>query len=106
MAKGCSQTIAGAWVKKHAALYEGFMGDVSEYKSRHIDPHVAEIEEFGIKILFDAVIEPAGIDVEIVYVDRSETNGIPNIHRYEPRLPSGEPKPGYRDTIRLLYSLP
>ncbi|MCJ1431557.1 hypothetical protein MMC27_000910 [Xylographa pallens] len=100
------RTIAGAWVKKYAALYEGFMGDVSEYKSRHIDPHVAEIEEAGIKILFDAVIEPAGIDVEIVYVDRSETNGIPNIHRYEPRLPSGEPKPGYRDTIRLLYSLP
>ncbi|MCJ1421643.1 hypothetical protein MMC32_008009 [Xylographa parallela] len=100
------RTIAGAWVKKHAALYEGFMGDVSEYKSRHIDPHVAEIEEFGIKILFDAVIEPAGIDVEIMYVDRSETNGIPNIHRYEPRLPSGEPKPGYRNTIRLLYSLP
>ncbi|MCJ1319065.1 hypothetical protein MMC15_004398 [Xylographa vitiligo] len=98
--------IAGAWLKKHAALYEGFMGDVNEYKSRHIDPHVAEIEEFGIKLLFDAVIEPAGIDVEIVYVDRSETNGIPNIHRYEPRLHSGEPKPGHRNTIRLLYSIP
>ncbi|MCJ1287912.1 hypothetical protein MMC26_007264 [Xylographa opegraphella] len=98
--------IAGAWLLKHADLYKGFMGDVSEYKSRHIDPHVAEIEEFGIKILFDAVIEPAGIDVEIVYVDRSETNGIANIHRYEPQLPSGEPKPGYRDTIRLLYSIP
>ena len=91
---------------KHASLYEGFMGNVSAYKSTHIDPHVAEIEEYGIRILFDALIEPAGIDVEIVYVDRSETNGIPNIHRYEPRLPSGEPKPGCRDTIRLLYSLP
>ncbi|MCJ1386246.1 hypothetical protein MMC17_009372 [Xylographa soralifera] len=100
------RTIAGAWLKKHAALYEAFMGDVIAYKNRHIDPHRAEIEEYGIKILFDAVIEPAGIDVEIVYVDRSETNGIPNIHRYEPRLPSGEPKPGCRDTIRLLYSLP
>ncbi|MCJ1393566.1 hypothetical protein MMC18_006441 [Xylographa bjoerkii] len=98
--------IAGAWVTKHASLYEGFMGDVSAYKKKHIDPHAKEIEEHGIKILFDAVIEPAGIDVEIVYVDRSETGGIPNIHRYEPRLPSGEPKPGYRDTIRLLYSLP
>ncbi|MCJ1291092.1 hypothetical protein MMC34_002635 [Xylographa carneopallida] len=100
------RTIAGAWVKKHATLYEGFMGDVNDYKSRHIDPHKAEIEEFGIKILFDAVIEQAGIDVEIVYIDRSETNGIPNIIKYESRLPSGELKPGYRDTIRLLYSIP
>ena len=82
------------------------MGDVNDYKSRHIDPHKAEIEEFGIKILFDAVIEQAGIDVEIVYIDRSETNGIPNIIKYESRLPSGELKPGYRDTIRLLYSIP
>ncbi|MCJ1405691.1 hypothetical protein MMC11_008920 [Xylographa trunciseda] len=98
--------IASAWMTKHAVLYEGFMGDVTTYRKKHIDPHAKEIEEYGIKILFDAVIEPAGIDVEIVYLDLSDTNGIPNIHRYEPRLPSGEPKPGNRDTIRLLYSIP
>ena len=45
--------------------------------------------------LRDALLFPAGVTLEVLYLDRSETNGEAKLHRFSPNYSIG--------TIRLLY---
>ena len=60
------------------------------------------MDHMGLNALVDAVIKPAGISVDILYLDRSpgeEVNTI-SIHVEDPNSLSGFLSP---PTIRLLY---
>lgn len=65
--------ITSAWMKTNAGLYVPFMLNetIDQYCSTKIDPYAVEIEHLGIQALFDAVIKPAGIAMEVLYLDRS-----------------------------------
>ncbi|KAL8816544.1 MAG: hypothetical protein Q9191_008310 [Dirinaria sp. TL-2023a] len=65
-----------------------------------IDPYAVEIEHLGIQALFDAVIKPAGIAMEVLYLDRSAGEEV-NTIRWSVDDHSGH----YLSipTIRLLY---
>ena len=45
--------------------------DVASYCQNHVDPFYEEIEHVGVKALVDSIINPAGIAVEYLYLDRS-----------------------------------
>ena len=60
-------------MKLHPDDYAPFVADldVTSYCQNHIDPFYEEIEHVGVKALVDSIINPAGIAVEYLYLDRS-----------------------------------
>ena len=65
--------ITSAWMKLNPNEYAPFVPDldVASYCSNHVDPFYEEIEHVGVKALVDSTINPAGIAVEYLYLDRS-----------------------------------
>ncbi|KAI4123969.1 MAG: hypothetical protein LQ347_005919 [Umbilicaria vellea] len=96
--------ITSAWMKNHAESYQPFLPDksVDEYCGTSIEPYQVEIEHLGMNALIEAVINPAGMAVEILYLDRSEGNEV-NSHRFELLGPDGQALNPHAPTIRLLY---
>lgn len=94
--------ITSAWMKTNAALYLPFMLNetIDQYCSTKIDPYAVEIEHLGIQALFDAVIKPAGIAMDVLYLDRSAGDEV-NTISWQVDNSSGH----YLSipTIRLLY---
>jgi ubiquitin thioesterase protein OTUB1 len=80
----------------NANQYEPFLEMTArDYCKARIEAHVQEIEQAGLQVLTDGVIAPAGIAVEVLYLDRSEGDAVtPHIF-----VPDGTNLP----TIRLLY---
>ena len=58
-------------------------------------PHGSEINDIGITALTDVLFKPAGIQLEIIYLDRSVGEEA-NVHHYGTMVPT-------LSTIRLLY---
>lgn len=56
--------------------------DIVSYCSQTIAAFVQEIDHVGMKALMDTIIVPAGLQVEIMYLDRSEGQEV-NVHRFE-----------------------
>jgi ubiquitin thioesterase protein OTUB1 len=76
--------------------YEPFLGMTThEYCKIHIEAHAQEIEQAGLQALTDGVIAPAGIAVEVLYLDRSQGDEV-TPHKF---VPHGADLP----VIRLLY---
>ena len=76
--------------------YEPFLGmSVEEYRKTRVEAHAQEIEEAGLQALTNGVISPAGIAVEVLYLDRSEGSEV-TPYQFVPNA-DGLP------TIRLLY---
>ena len=67
------QMITSAQLKLNPDDYAPFVPDmdVVTYCSNHVDPFYEEIEHIGIKAVVDAIINPAGIAIEYLYLDRS-----------------------------------
>ena len=91
--------IAGVWMKSHLDQYEPYMTDqtVEEYCNSHIDVLQKEIEEPGLRAIYDAVFQPAGMTVEILCLDRSPGEEVQAI-RYESGKSSSDL------TVRLLFT--
>ena len=91
-------------MKTNSALYQDFlMGEtIQQYCTSHIDPFQVEMDHLGLNALIDAVIKPAGISVDILYLDRSEGAEVNTISIRNENLDSlsGFLAP---PTIRLLY---
>lgn len=87
--------------------YEPYLVDqtVDEYREHNINPHSVEIEQIGMNALLDAVVKPAGIAVDILYLDRSPGKEV-NTLRFEPTTPDGQPMFPNPPVIILLYRLP
>ncbi|KAI9716142.1 MAG: hypothetical protein M1812_005570 [Candelaria pacifica] len=96
--------ITSAWMKTHAEAYQPFVVDqtVEQYCQSEIEPFQVEIEHLGMNVLIDALIKPAGLAVEILYLDRAAGEEV-NSHRFEPDLAPGAPAYGDAPTVRLLY---
>ena len=69
---------------------------VDEFCNNSIMPIGSEIENVGLSALKDVALSPAGITLEVLYLDRSEGDEV-NMHRFSPVS-------GFDiGTIRLLY---
>lgn len=88
-------------MKSNAALYEPFLLNVSidQYRAAHIDPYQVEIEHLGVHACIDAILKPAGIAVDVMYLDRSEGDEVNTIN-WEPDNPD---EGGMIPKLRLLY---
>lgn len=70
---------------------------VADYCKEHIDTMAGEMDNVGLNALRDVLIAPAGITLEVLYLDRSEGSEV-TMHRWDPA--AGAPTIG---NIRLLY---
>lgn len=71
---------------------------VEDYCNASVMPLGAEIDNVGLSALKDAFLSPAGITLEVLYLDRSEGSEV-NMHRFDPVNHNGLDV----GTIRLLY---
>ena len=94
-------------MKSNPEDYADFLENqtVEQYCAAHIDPYAAEIDQVGLNALINAIIKPAGMAVEILYLDRSKGDVV-NRHRFEPDSVDGKPPNHDVPTIYLLYRLP
>ena len=65
--------ITSAQLKLNPDDYAPFVPDldVENYCRNHVDPFYEEIEHIGVKAIVDSIINPAGIAVGYLYLDRS-----------------------------------
>lgn len=91
-------------MKTNSEVYQNFlMGEtIQQYCERHIDPFRVEMDHLGLNALIDAVIKPAGISVDILYLDRSEGEEVNTISF---QIEESKGLSGFLVTpsIRLLY---
>lgn len=75
-------------MQKYPQNFEPFIGEpVRSYCQSHIEPAVCEIEHVGMSALVDVLVKPAGIAVEILYLDRTEGT-TPNVYHFEVAQPN------------------
>ncbi|KAG9956116.1 cysteine proteinase, partial [Aureobasidium melanogenum] len=91
------KTLTSAWMKTRANDYAPFVlpHTVPSYCDANIDPHQIEIDHPGMQALTDVLLKPAGIALEVIYLDRSAGTEV-NAHQFAPSLT-------HAHTIRLLY---
>lgn len=88
--------VTSAYMQLRADDYEPFLEmTVAEYRVARIDPTNQEIDQIGLQVLTDAVINAAGFALEVLYLDRSMGEEV-TPHQFV-QLSNGKP------TIRLLY---
>ena len=71
---------------------------VQEFCDGSVMPIGSEIDNVGLSALKDVFLSPAGITLEVLYLDRSEGDEV-NMHRFSPVNHGGYDI----GTIRLLY---
>ena len=94
--------LVSCYMGEHAATYADFLPDgltVDAYRAERIDPAAAEMEELSLRAAYDMLLGPAGVTLEIAYLDRSPGERA-NVHRYEPE---GAAPDAHHPTVRLLY---
>lgn len=94
-------------MKSHASKYQDWLIDqsVEQYCALQIDPYQVEIEDLGINALIDAIVHPAGMVVEILYLDRSAGAEANTIKFEREKLDDGDSTSSSSlvPAIRLLY---
>lgn len=89
--------LTSSWMQKYPDGYQAYLSEsIQSYCRSSIEPAVCEIEHVGMTALVDVLIKPAGLAVEIHYLDRSPGTEV-NAYRYSPD--SGPTLA----TFRLLY---
>ena len=90
-------------MQENRAYFEPFLfgRDVREYCNMAIIPSSSEIDEVSIRALFDLLLKPAGIGLEVSHLDRSPGQEV-NAHSYFPSGADGHPLPDF-PVVRLLY---
>lgn len=71
---------------------------VEDYCNGQVMPIGSEIDHVGLSALKDVFLSPAGITLEVLYLDRSEGSEV-NMHRFSPVNHGGFDV----GTVRLLY---
>ena len=97
-------------MQANKALYEGFLDEgqtIDEYVKYKIDLPSVEIEHQGIDALYDTLLGPAGISLEITYLTERNDNILKPIE-WKPKGSLDDDQLSWLTsaTIRLLYSLP
>ena len=93
--------MTSAWMKTHEDYYQPFLPNltVDQYRRAKLEPFAQEIEHIGVDACINAVIKPAGMAVEVLYLDRSPGDEA-NEHRWQPAADVGFLE---IPTFRLLY---
>ena len=90
-------------MKTHDAEYAPWLlgQTVDQYCDASILPVGAEIDHVGLTALKDVLLSPAGIALEVLYLDRSEGQEV-TMHRFDPVnvVNTNGPVLG---SVRLLY---
>ncbi|KAL9603590.1 MAG: hypothetical protein Q9219_001093 [cf. Caloplaca sp. 3 TL-2023] len=96
--------ISAAWMKNHSESFLPYTGipSIDQYCAARIEPYAVEIDNVGLQAFFEAVLKPAGLALQVLYLDRSPGKQVNEINwPAEPLNPvstyAGTP------TIRLLY---
>lgn len=88
-------------MKTHETDYAPWLTDgqtIDQYCDLHITPIGAEIDHIGLTALKDVFLSPAGMALEVLYLDRSEGSEV-TMHRFDPATPNGYAI----GSVRLLY---
>lgn len=95
--------ITSAQLKLNPNDYAPFVPDmdVTSYCQNHVDPFYEEIEHVGVKALVDSIINPAGIAVSYLYLDRSPGQEA-SLYSFPIYDEKGN-EAGDSPTVRLLY---
>ena len=90
-------------MKSNAESYANFLPnmDVHAYCLRNIEPFSVELDHVGLQVLATAIINEAGMAIEVLYLDRS-AGGEVTPHRLPVLDADGNEKKG-GPTVRLLY---
>lgn len=90
-------------MKSHDAFYADFLPDtdVHTYCSTNIEPFSVELEHVGLQALATALINEAGIAIEVLYLDRSVGEEV-TPHKFSVLDADGNVVDS-ASTIRLLY---
>ncbi|KAF2486057.1 peptidase C65 Otubain-domain-containing protein [Neohortaea acidophila] len=109
------KTLTAAWMKTRPQDYAPWLLEqtVEEYCNASVMPTSAEIENVGLSALKDTFLSPAGITLEVLYLDRSEGSEV-NMHRFSPVNHGGFDvgtvrllyRPGHYDLLYKLQDLP
>ncbi|KAK6522095.1 hypothetical protein TWF281_002662 [Arthrobotrys megalospora] len=100
--------LTSAFMKVYPDAYEPFLVDhptIDEYRGAQIEPYGVQIDHLGVKALIDALFIPAGLNVEISYLDRSDSDEV-NVHKFEDEsTPASAEKKADQEqkTLRMLY---
>jgi ubiquitin thioesterase protein OTUB1 len=97
------QLLTSAWIQTHANDFQPFLldQDIREYCATQIEPSICEIDHVGMAALAEVLVKPAGLALEVLYLDRSPGEEI-NTYRIDPLGHDGIPIPD-PPTLRLLY---
>lgn len=94
--------LAASWLKGNFPDYEPFVpSDMNSYCDEWILPVNREIDHLGIVLLFNVLLKPANMVLEIAYLDRSEGDEV-NVHRM-PDEANGKDAASVEPMIQLLY---
>ncbi|PFH61306.1 hypothetical protein XA68_17723 [Ophiocordyceps unilateralis] len=96
--------LAATYLKSNADNYDPFVPGgqgISSYCSQSIELPDREIEHLGIVALANILLQPAGIALEIAYLDLSPGSQV-NHHRFTDETPGQRAPPPGR-TVYLLY---
>lgn len=75
---------------------------VDQYCETHIEPYAVEMDNIGLQAFFEAILRPAGIALQVLYLDRSPGEQVNELNwQTEPSDSSGTY--GSTPTVRLLY---
>ena len=90
-------------MKSHAHFYADFLPDVDvdTYCRFNIEPAAVELDNVGLQALATALINEAGISIEVLYLDRSAGEEV-NHHEWSVLDAEGKVVKS-ASTIRLLY---
>ena len=88
--------MTSSYMALHADDFEPFLEmSLDEYRQTRIDPTNQEIDQIGLQALTTGVIAPAGIGLEVLYLDRSAGDAV-TPHAF---VDDAQDKPN----VRLLY---
>ncbi|KAL9006669.1 MAG: hypothetical protein Q9188_000543 [Gyalolechia gomerana] len=96
--------ISGAWMKTHQESFIPFIEGmtVDQYCGSHIEPYAMEMDNIGLQACFEAILRPAGVALQVLYLDRSPGEQVNELNwQLEPSDPSSTY--GGTPTVRLLY---
>lgn len=95
--------LTSSYIKSRPDQYAPFCEPqtVEEFVRHNVEPAQCEIEHVGLNALFDVLLKPATIALEVMYLDRSAGTELVT-HRFEPTDQPGMSVPS-APTVRLLY---
>jgi ubiquitin thioesterase protein OTUB1 len=79
------QNLTASWMKTREEEYAPYLigNTVSQYCDAQILPSYAEIDNVALSALKDVLLSPAGMRLEVLYLDRSEGSEV-TMHRFDP----------------------